>query len=84
MNGFLDGLISLALSQAAALIELDVDDIEAAYQPRQIPDSLRAFVSRNRDGKAKPFELRFATDVKGLLMSVAPYPHPRRYPRRFQ
>ncbi len=55
------------LGQAAALIELDVDDVEPANELRHVVETQGAFVGRDRDRAAIAIEVGLATARQRLL-----------------
>ncbi len=56
-----------ALGEAAALVELDVDDVEAANERLDVGEAQDAFVGGDRDRAAESVELRFAPAREWLL-----------------
>ena len=55
------------LGQAAALVELDVDDVEAARRPGKSASDKQAFVAGDRDRGEQPVELGLAPARQRLL-----------------
>jgi hypothetical protein len=56
-----------ALGQPAALVELDVHDVEAADQPLDIAERQRALVRRKRDRAVVAVEVGFAPPRQRLF-----------------